>query len=459
MWNTESIVMKFILHFIVISTAICAAAVPRYSAPIQQVGDHSAKSAVTESSSGGAPAPSAPMLQRIKQEAQSCSTVVVKLMQRPLGLDVFGGVRKATGGTAAHVQVVAMDKTTGRVIDNFGVTGDFSGGGKARIFRESSLDKYDDKPCGEYEMSSEDYYAARARTIKQIEEGAIYEPYSGVGLKDLAKVGAEAGAHAVAPLGSIAPAAGAVAGAVGGAMAANDIYETRRHDYGIHSDSNEKMSFPIINCQAGGDLFVKNLDGLSTVITRKPYAQPGEMEKNSRPDETRFSIDTSKLEALLGERITMLEDFISHVEKNERLNKQDKSLYEENARGTLQEIQHIDEQIKALNVPAGERKQLEEQTIAKIKPLLDKVSELESRLTGLTKKSDDATCHCSNPRPYACNGKSSIPGWANCENCGRLVGTTLNGKIISNNPLTNGKEPRWVTFEEAVRIQERMKKK
>ena len=170
-------------------------------------------------------------------------------------------------------------------------------------------------------------------------------------------------------------------------------------------------------------------------------------------------IDTSKLEALLKERINMVEQFITQVEKGSRLGEQDKSRYEGNVKETLLELQRIDEQIKTLNVPVGERNQQEEQTIAKIKPLLDKVSELESRLTDLTKKSDDATCHCSNPRPYACNGKSSMPGWANCENCGRLVGTTLNGKIISNNPLTNGKEPRWVTFEEAVRIQERMKKK
>ena len=250
-------------------------AVPRYSASVPQVGDSPRFDEATTQN------PSAPVLQRIKQESQFCKTVEVKLMQRPLDMDFLkdsvGGVaRKSTGGTAAHVQVVAIDKSTGSVIDNFGVTGDFGGGGKASIFSEKDLDKYDSEPCGMYEMSSDDYYAAKGRTIKQIEEGAIYEPYSGVGLKDMAKAGVEAGAKAVASLGPIASAAGAIAGAVGGAMAANDIYETRRHDYGVHSDGDAKMSFPIVNCQAGGDMFVKNLEGLPTVVTVKKYIQPGE---------------------------------------------------------------------------------------------------------------------------------------------------------------------------------------
>lgn len=269
-----------------------AFAVPRYSAPVAQVGDSHAM----ESAEAATQNPSAPVLQRIKQEAQTSKTVVVKLMQRPLDMDFLkdsvGGVaRKATGGTAAHIQVVAIDKSTGRVIDNFGVTGDFGGGGKARIFSEKDLDRYDSEPCGTYEMSSDDYYAAKERTIKQIEGGAIYEPYSGAGLKDMAKEGAWAGAQAVAPLGSIASAVGAVAGAVGGAMAANDIYETRRHDYGIHSDGNAKMSFPVVNCQAGGDMFVKNLAGLSTVVTVKKYIQPG--EKVAQPDVCRDAANCS----------------------------------------------------------------------------------------------------------------------------------------------------------------------
>lgn len=273
-----------LLAISIVAFVVTVSAVPRYSAPVTQVGDSPRFSEATTQN------PSAPVLQRIKQESQFCKTVEVKLMQRPLNADflkdsVGGAARKFTGGTAAHVQVVAIDKSTGRVIDNFGVTGDFGGGGKASIFSEKDLDKYDSEPCGMYEMSSDDYYAAKRRTIQQIEGGAIYEPYSGVGLKDMAKAGVEAGVKSVAPLGLIASAAGAVAGAVGGAMAANDIYETRRHDYGVHSDGNAKMSFPIVNCQAGGDMFVKNLEGLPTVVTVKKYIQPG--EKFAKIDECR----------------------------------------------------------------------------------------------------------------------------------------------------------------------------
>lgn len=331
--------------------------------------------------------PSAPILQRIKQESQSCNTVVVRLMQRPLDKDIMkdsvGGVaRKATGGTAAHVQVVAMDKSTGRVIDNFGVTGDFAGGGKASIFSESSLDKYDSEPCGIYEMSSEDYYAARARTIEQIEGGAIYEPYSGVGLVGYAKIGAEAGAQVAAPLGSIALTAGAVAGAVGGAMAANDIYETRRHDYGIHSDSNVRMSFPIVNCQAGGDLFVKNLEGLPTVVTVKKYIHPG--ENATQPgvclDEAECVIDTSRLESLLKEGISFLTDIIA---KGKRITNSQVDSHNQRLKEIMAELVNIAKQIEALDVSEDEKKIIGEKALAKVKELMSQFSDLNERAKSL----------------------------------------------------------------------------
>ena len=53
-------------------------AVPRYSAPVAQVGD----SPAMESAASAAHKPSAPVLQRIKQETQICKTAVVHLMQR-----------------------------------------------------------------------------------------------------------------------------------------------------------------------------------------------------------------------------------------------------------------------------------------------------------------------------------------------------------------------------------------
>ena len=354
-----------LIAIVIVAFVATVSAVPRYSAPVTQVGD----SPAMESAEAATQNPSAPVLQRIKQEAQTCKTVVVKLMQRPLDMDFLkdsvGGVaRKATGGTAAHVQVVAIDKSTGRVIDNFGVTGDFGGGRKTRIFSEKNLDKYDSEPCGTYEMSSDDYYAAKGRTIKQIEEGAIYEPYSGVGLKDLAKAGAETGAKAVSSLGPIASTAGAVAGAVGGAMAANDIYETRRHDYGVHSDSNAKMSFPIVNCQAGGDMFVKNLEGLPTVVIVKKYIQPG--EKVAQPDVCRDEakcIDTAKLEELLKEGILFLKDLIA---KGKRATNSQIDTHNKRVNRMVDELVNITKQINSFNVSAEEKKRICEEALADV---------------------------------------------------------------------------------------------
>ena len=236
----------------------------------------------------------------------------------------------------------------------------------------------------------------------------------------------------------------------------------------VETDPSDPDKYYIVNGQTGKRMTWREAEEFPTTLSNEwkdmglacvPDDAKNVIVPDQCRDEANCDIDTSKFESLLKERVNMLEQFIARVEKGERLGEQDKARYEGNAEKTLLELQRIDEQIKALNVSVGERKQLEEQTIAKVKSLLDKVAELESRLTGITKKSDDATCQCANPRPYAFNGKSSIPGWANCEKCGRLVGVTLNGKIISNNPLTKGKEPRWVTWEEAKKISERFKKK
>ena len=402
---------------------------------------------------------SAPMLQRIKQESQSCSQVIVQLKQRPLNADIIGAARAATGGTAAHVQVVAIDKRTGKVVDNFGVTGDFGGGGKARIFSEKDLGKYDSEPCGMYEMSIEDYYAAKARTIKQIEGGAIYEPYSGVGLKDMAKAGAEAGAQAVAPLGPIASAVGAVAGAVGGAMAANDIYETRRHDYGIHPDSNAKMSSPIVNCQAGGDMFVKNLEGMPTVVTVKKYIQPG--EKSAKPeefqDEAKCVIDTSKLEALLKRMIVFAQ---SLLDAGEKATEDQISTYNSYADEAMRELVRLLRPILALPASdADKQKIFKEKIEAKLKVLIERHQVLQKQLVsrglvgglrpvsldgldnaefGRSAKGEDS-CSCGDPVPYVNAKMGSIPQTVMCEKCGRVVGVETNGRIISNNPAANGK--------------------
>ena len=214
--------------------------------------------------------------------------LVVKLLQRPLSIPGGDVAQKATGGTAAHVQIVAIDKATGEVVDNFGVTGSFDGKSKAKVFSETNLDKYNmKKPCGIYEMSMEDYYAARTRSIAQITGGAVYEPYNGVGLMNHAVEGFVGGfvdgdSKDVTAGNSII---NGVAGAIEGVADATHIYdESQRHNFGVHSDDEKKMSFPIINCQAGGDIFVKNLEGLPTVVPVEKYVQPGEKTTQSRLD-------------------------------------------------------------------------------------------------------------------------------------------------------------------------------
>ena len=65
-----------LLAIAIVAFVAIVSAVPRYSASVIQVGD----SPAIRSAEAATQDPSAPVLQRIKQESQSCKTVVVKLM-------------------------------------------------------------------------------------------------------------------------------------------------------------------------------------------------------------------------------------------------------------------------------------------------------------------------------------------------------------------------------------------
>lgn len=236
----------------------------------------------------------------------------------------------------------------------------------------------------------------------------------------------------------------------------------------FETDPSDPNKYYIVNGQTGKRMTWREAEDFPTTLSDE-WKEMGlvcvaedatdMIEPDQCRDEAKCDIDTSKLESLLKDRIEMLEQFIAKVGNGKQLDEHDKSRYEGNVNETISELQRIDKQIMSLDVPDDKRREIGVRTIGKVKSLLDKVVGLEAELEKLAKKSDDVTCQCANPRPYAFNGQSSIPGWANCENCGRQVGVTLNGKIISNNPLTKGKEPRWVTWEEAKKISERFKKK
>lgn len=70
---------------------------------------------------------------------------------------------------------------------------------------------------------------------------------------------------------------------------------------------------------------------------------------------------------------------------------------------------------------------------------------------------DDVVCVCDNPKPFAVKISSGIPASVSCENCGRLIGIEVNGRISSSNPAAKGKIARAVSFDEANAIQQRFK--
>ena len=68
---------------------------------------------------------------------------------------------------------------------------------------------------------------------------------------------------------------------------------------------------------------------------------------------------------------------------------------------------------------------------------------------------DDIVCICDNPNPFAVKVSSGIPASVSCENCGRLIGIEVNGRISSSNPAAKDKTARAVSFDEANAIKQR----
>lgn len=249
-----------------------------------------------------------PMLDRIKQEAQMCKpddVVVVRALQR--SLNMVGGeiVQSATKGVGVHVQVVAYDKRTGAIIDNFGLTGDIYPIGKAGIEVERPEDilrKYDQKPLGEMEMSRACYEQASARTKKQLE--ASY--YSALNNADLVKsimlgaiVGGIDGYIKGGTLNSITEAGKKAVKS--GINAATEQYDGK--NFMVVSDNAKQMSFPGINCHVPYILLSKNVEGDHSLTIVQEYQLPGKSvsDVTSNHDTLHVPIDTSTRDGSDGE--------------------------------------------------------------------------------------------------------------------------------------------------------------
>ena len=213
---------------------------------------------------------------------QTCRQVVVKFLQRPLSFVGGSVAQRASGGTAAHVQIVAYDKKSGQIIDNFGLTGDPIITKSAKIFSESPaaiISDYDQNSLGEVEMSSDCYERVRNMTQAQLSD-AYYSALNNVDLKSSMVAGTVMGAATGGGVTSEI-----VGGIAGAKVAVSEYDKDGRRNYKIVSDKSSQMSFPGLNCQSAVDIFLKNGVGEETWRVIKEYRQPGEMidEANATP--------------------------------------------------------------------------------------------------------------------------------------------------------------------------------
>ena len=391
--------------------------------------------------------PDTTVLDRIKQDGFACRTtpknVIVKFLQRPLDADKIGLLQSRTGGTAAHVQLVA--EIDGKVYENFGLTGSFIKTEKARIFSEKNLDKYDEKkPLGMVRMSFDDYMRARDRTINQA-TNSYYAPLNAVDPIVTAAVGALTGYNA----GGIG---GMMSGGVDGLDLAFDAYDKAgRKNRKIVEDDVHKMNFAGFNCQSLVDLFLDNARGEPSFEEIQKYHQPGEIVRETSDDKTDDSdsqqvdiatigIDTSRIEALLNERIAFLKMLLA---RGERATRTEVASQNSQKQAMLQELANIVKTIEAFPMPDEEKMRLAEKELAAANKLATQMTSLEGqavarKLVSLESSNgavyDTASCMCANPsieiKPVA---SSSIPAGVFCKKCGKVVGIAQNGKITRLN--------------------------
>lgn len=240
--------------------------------------------------------------------------VRIKFLQRPLEADKGGVLQASTGGTAAHVHIIVEDASTGKMYENFGLTGSFAKTEKAAIFSEKSLAAYDKEPLGVVEMSFDDFLKAKEQTINQ---AVYYAP-----LNNVDPVASTLGSAAIG--GALSHSlTGTALGGAAGLKSAFDRYDKEgRNNLKIVGDSQQQMSFPGLNCQSFVDMFLANARGMKSFVERKEYRQPGERQVDSTSDSASgkmgrasdggdFNVDLSRLEAILKKKISILEEIIA----------------------------------------------------------------------------------------------------------------------------------------------------
>lgn len=393
--------MRYAYYILVVSIILS------FAVTANQYNDWAQKNAINiNEAAAAAQNPNSPMFQRIKQESQTCKMVEVVFLQRPLEADQYinGLAQKRYGKALAHVQVVAIDKTTHHVIDNFGfsmtdlakvLSGQTAPGMIVKEKINDDFTPYESKPLGRAEMSLECYERAKSATINQL-NGAHYSPVNDVdwNLKSDAAKGALNGCLRGGAKGAIEGGVkGAVASGIPGALTGvmvgagkgciveggdeavkemdrglkDAISKYEPSHYRVVSNDARQMSVPGFNCQVVPDLFIKNAKGDPTLKVVENYHHPGESIKEAETsiESSVASIDLSKLEWLAKRHILLLKDI---RDKGVKASERELATHNANAEAIRAETIRIAEEINKMNLSEDEQKRIIRDMEARIEP-------------------------------------------------------------------------------------------
>ena len=158
-------------------------------------------------------------------------------------------------------------------------------------------------------------------------------------------------------------------------------------------------------------------------------------------------IDTSELEELLKEQLVFLESLLA---KGKRAADSEIDVYNARQKKLAHVTMGIAGKINSLSVPDEEKQRIAEEKLAKATALAMQVQKLvdqvvEKKLIGGLKPlaltdlngaapaqatEDNGGCKCKNPSPHYVKVSDDIPAAVRCTRCGKIVGVAHHGKII-----------------------------
>ena len=240
----------------------------------------------------------------------------------------------------------------------------------------------------------------------------------------------------------------------------------------VETDPSDPNKYYIVNGQTGKRMTWREAEDFPTTLSdewkdiglacvaddAKDVIEPDQCRDEAR------CIDTSKLEALLKEQIAFVKALLA---KGEKATQEEIDTYNSRQKKIAQEGIGIAGKINSMAKSKEDANRITERELGSLMPLAEQLTSLVDQVVerGIVdhlesmslndlnstathqSTSDDSCCMCQVPEPNITVPPAG-PGWAKCQKCGKMIGTVIvqDGKVsvVGKNPVANEMVERMV---------------